>query len=849
MWCCRSGSLLRSGERKDNNNNKIKDKQSINQQKMFIMKNSIKLMLLCGAVAALTSACSKELAPTDGASGQEVNVTLTAALPGGALTKAVGDASTVNRCLLQVYYYDAKSGIGTAFGSVQTKTATAGTKEYSFDLRLVTGKQYAFVLWADTGDNGADKYYTTSNFEKITYKETYTGNSEERDAFYGVLTGYDPAKQSSASVTLHRPFAQLNVSTTDWDIVPDANKPAKVKVAFKDFPTGLNAVTGAVVTSTTTAEYTAAILTEAAASGVKALTCDYIFAGEDEASLSDFTMSFLDNAGTTAVASDYVFTNIPIRRNYRTNVSGNLLTVAGKLNVVVDPNFNNPDYSVDPTKVTVSGMDGVKGALSVQTVDEVTVTTANESEATIDIPKYTASGKEITLNFPALTNKLTLQYESNSQNANAPSVVNIFCPSSSDLVINLPESTVYLNGTTYSNVNSSTSNNTLVIGKGVTVSSLTVTKGNVRVKAQGTVSAIAKGTDAEALTYLIVESGANVPSDAVSGVTELDADTYDASAEAYNLQQEFTNTTASTSSTDVPTYKLNSDIDIQSTGGLVVEAGKSLILDLNGHTITANNSFAVSTTFTGGNIMSYGTLTIIDSSCPEGSTVGSGKIVADKDYSSKQYSTSLVVAANGGTVNLQSGYIYAVRNDPYNCGQFGVGLCKGGTFTMTGGKIEAGWYAVSGNGSGNDGTTINIQGGELISTKDYAVFLPMNGTTTISGGTINGAAGAVAMRNGTLTIENGTISSNPSNGYTGTWGSGTGNMKNACVNIMPNYGNITVSITGGTFETATTEIFDATQTYTKKDSTTYTATVSVTGGTFPEGTSLPSWFTTSNSEE
>ena len=50
-------------------------------------------------------------------------------------------------------------------------------------------------------------------------------------------------------------------------------------------------------------------------------------------------------------------------------------------------------------------------------------------------------------------------------------------------------------------------------------------------------------------------------------------------------------------------------------------------------------------------------------------------------------------------MTMESGNISAVRKTPNSNGQYGVGVTDGGDFTMTGGKIEAGWFAVAGNGN------------------------------------------------------------------------------------------------------------------------------------------------------
>ena len=53
---------------------------------------------------------------------------------------------------------------------------------------------------------------------------------------------------------------------------------------------------------------------------------------------------------TVDIAFDYTltnrtFTNVPVQRNYRTNIYGSLLTNTADFNVVIAPEFNDPDYN------------------------------------------------------------------------------------------------------------------------------------------------------------------------------------------------------------------------------------------------------------------------------------------------------------------------------------------------------------------------------------------------------------------------------------------------------------------------------------------------------------------------
>lgn len=267
------------------------------------------------------------------------------------------------------------------------------------------------------------------------------------------------------------------------------------------------------------------------------------------------------------------------------------------------------------------------------------------------------------------------------------------------------------------------------------------------------------------------------------------------------------------------TFTLTCDIDITEQSGIQVPAGVTSTLDLNGYTISATNSNS-------GNIKVYGALTIKDSK--------NGKIVAANDYSSTNASGIISVIGENASLTMEGGYIYAVRDNAVDNGQFGVVLNDGGDFTMTGGKIEAGWYAVSGNGTDNtQNSVIEIKGGELISTSDYAIYLPQSGTTDITGGTVNGAAGAVSIRRGTLNISGEAKILSNGEGNTGDWGDGTGNQPNCGIMVDPAYGACTVNIAGGTFSTAQNVIV-----FNQNAAHASESTVNVSAGTFSDPTPL-----------
>ena len=286
------------------------------------------------------TACQKdEGLVSDGATSQTITVTIPQGMQTRATAADFGNGAKVDRCLLQIY----RSGTTPAkYGEQQSATVQKGTDgklTATFNLRLVASQTYDFVFWADcsTGD-----HYNTDDLTNITVKGNYAGNNDEFDAFTGALLDYQVKGAFSENITLRRPFGQLNVKTLDMAAIPDPTlKPTKVKVAFTAVPTSFNAKKGEIGAATAAVEYTADVL-----SADGDLTVDYIWAPVEEATLADFSMTFLN--GTTEISTNGDFKNIPIRRNYRTNVSGNLLTKQGTFNVTIDPEFYKPDINDYP---------------------------------------------------------------------------------------------------------------------------------------------------------------------------------------------------------------------------------------------------------------------------------------------------------------------------------------------------------------------------------------------------------------------------------------------------------------------------------------------------------------------
>jgi hypothetical protein len=273
--------------------------------------------------------------------------------------------------------------------------------------------------------------------------------------------------------------------------------------------------------------------------------------------------------------------------------------------------------------------------------------------------------------------------------------------------------------------------------------------------------AAADGDEAETVTY-------------VAAVGE---DSYETLAEAVEKAE------------DGQTVKLLANVDISETGLTIT---KEVTIDLAGFQIKAANTVA-------GRITVTGSLTLKDSTDAAKDGTGTGRLYSESDYSSAA-GYGIIGVSGGGKFTLESGYIYTVRPNAASKGQFGVTVDDendGNLITINGGKIEAGWYTIAGNGTHTTGDPqIVVNGGTLVSTADYAIYLPHSGTTIVNGGVIDGAAGAIAMNRGTLIINDGTLKS-AGNGNDLQWGDGTSGFADAAINVQSRYGDCTVTINGG----------------------------------------------------
>ena len=290
------------------------------------------------AVAVLfTASCTKEDISSSIAGG-EVEVTFTANLQDLG-SRAYGDAEEITT--LRYYVFDKDGNPLAGLNTDNTITAVAGTKFFSVPLVLIKGMTYKILFWAD---NGGDFY--TINPAAGTVTANYTNalaNDESRDAFYGVIPAFDPAtaKSEDAKVVLKRPFAQLNAITKDFAELAKSGVQLTKSQIVGVIPTTLKVFDGSLGDATEKVTFAFDVIPtdENTTDELTPLSMNYILAPATQKFIADITFSY---EGTIDFPSA-TYTNIPLQRNYKTNIIGKLLTKTTDFEVEILPGFDGTE--------------------------------------------------------------------------------------------------------------------------------------------------------------------------------------------------------------------------------------------------------------------------------------------------------------------------------------------------------------------------------------------------------------------------------------------------------------------------------------------------------------------------
>lgn len=293
-------------------------------------------------LAVLAAACTK----SSDSIQTEIPVTVSLSLPEIG-TKAIADGQKVNKVHCIVFRNDKLIN-----HSDVTKTITMSGRKATYTTRLISGQKYKIAFWAEVADN---TYYTVDYTNAIvTVSYNSAGNDENRDAFFNAVEYTVTDATSALNVTLKRPFAQLNYGLSAADkALADAISPiAKAEVSLNGGAyTKLNLLTGNVSAPATVPVVFASApvisseklkVQPAGATTIteyEYLSMNYILVDQEVAPKATLKLYDASNAIVTTVSTSLV----PLKRNFRTNIVGDLISEQAQINIVVDPAFNTTD--------------------------------------------------------------------------------------------------------------------------------------------------------------------------------------------------------------------------------------------------------------------------------------------------------------------------------------------------------------------------------------------------------------------------------------------------------------------------------------------------------------------------
>ena len=309
--------------------------------------------------ATMLFACSQEEI-VDVTKGEGQKVTFKVEIP-SVESRTVGgiEIGTGTQANALIYaMYENGGNATTPLISGVVKDIDDGNDDGKFTVTVPMAKdlKYDLLFLAYNETNSAFEIANVAkdtDLKNLQFKASQTANIDAFDAFVGALK--NQGVNDPNEVTLKRPFAQVNAATTLEDMKNAETLQlhvAKSQLVIKGVPASYNVLEATASTSTIDVTYAASnIMTcdqptsefnnetiTVDSKNYYYLTLAYVLAGETEkTSIHNATFQFLRDNGTSV--STLSINNLPIQRNYRTNVIGDLLTKSEQYTIKIDAEF------------------------------------------------------------------------------------------------------------------------------------------------------------------------------------------------------------------------------------------------------------------------------------------------------------------------------------------------------------------------------------------------------------------------------------------------------------------------------------------------------------------------------
>jgi predicted secreted Zn-dependent protease len=453
------------------------------------------LYTLAGLSAlALMASCNKEAERPASLEGEVVTATFTVAAPEGVATKAISDGTTATELIVAVY-----DETGKYLDELSTHVAKTGAAPtWNVSMKVIKDMTYQFVFLAKKEaavDNGFCHFDAANAKISIDYSAV-PANSDAADFFF-VQDRFKVENSFSKTEEMHRPLAQVNFGASDlaeagYSIKTDNTMLTGVTLtgihSEMDVLTG--EVTGA-AGNVTFAQAARVSETSQFVTNYDRIAMVYALVAKNQANVSaTLNVTAKGAKNTTPHAITREIANVPLKRNYRTNILGNIFTNDFNFTVNTVPGFATPEIN-ETLQTSIAKANDLFAAGQTS----VTVDLAPDADGIITLP---ATTEYVRLNLNITTDKtITIQYASGAK----PAHVEIYAKDVENIVAELTSSTVIITSGSHIHTGTfATAASTLIVEATAKVDNLVVNAGSTKIYGEvGTIS----GDAADKAAYYI----------------------------------------------------------------------------------------------------------------------------------------------------------------------------------------------------------------------------------------------------------------------------------------------------------------------------------------------------------
>jgi hypothetical protein len=318
-----------------------------------------KIIFALSAIATLLVASCTQDQITELDTNDYVSVTLTLGTDHKLATRAIGDETFVNQVACAVY--DAK---GNELTNLKQVVPVNGDKA-TYATRLAKGHKYRLAFFAY---NSEAEVYDVTELKNIKVNTSKLYSNDVRcDAFtaYYDVDADETMQSINERVTLNRPFAQLNFGIDNAEKNAAANAGiavTKSQITVSNVYKAFSAYADEVVGEPSEMEFQMNDIPAEETFVVNGNTYYYLVMNyllvdntASENSLVDLEFTYEADGSMDNPVTNYY--NVPVQRNYRTNVCGKLLTSSVNVEVDIEKAFDGEYFVAGNAEELKAGLE------------------------------------------------------------------------------------------------------------------------------------------------------------------------------------------------------------------------------------------------------------------------------------------------------------------------------------------------------------------------------------------------------------------------------------------------------------------------------------------------------------